>query len=90
MNIYPITRARSSKAAGSSAGTVCPVPDGARFVVTIDGKPYAGFLDRSYAEQAVGLWLGEIDGAGLPVPAQDREKRAWPAIRGRNVQIIER
>jgi hypothetical protein len=64
--------------------------NGAHFVVTIDGRPYAEFRDLYCAEQAVGIWLGEIDGAGLPVPREEREKRAWRAILGRSVAIVER
>jgi hypothetical protein len=67
-----------------------PMPDNARFVVTIDGRPYAGFRDRFCAEQAVGMWLGEIDGAGLPVPLKDRAGRAWRAILGKKLAIVER
>jgi hypothetical protein len=85
MSIHPNMRA---KEACDPMG--CPIPGGARFVVTIDGRPYAAFLDRFYAEQAVQMWLGEIDGAGLPVPHTDRESRTWRAIRGRKVQIVER
>jgi hypothetical protein len=71
-------------------GVGCPISKEARFVVKIDGRPYAGFLDRFYAEQAVKLWMGEIDGNGLPVPYEDREGRAWSGIRGRRVEIAER
>jgi hypothetical protein len=86
MSIHP-----NNKTNGTTEAMICPIPsDGARFIVTIDGKPYAGFVDRFYAEQAVKMWLGEIDGAGLPVPFPEREIRAWPAIRGRRVEIVER
>jgi hypothetical protein len=74
----------------TSGLVIRPMPDDARFVVTIDGKPYAGFRDRFCAEQAVGMWLGEIDGAGLPVPPKDREARAWRAILGKTLAIVER
>jgi hypothetical protein len=69
---------------------VCPISDRARFIVTIDGKPYASFLDRSCAEQAAGMWLGEIDGNGLPVPAHEQHRHAWRAVQGRRVEVIER
>jgi hypothetical protein len=69
---------------------VRPMADDGRFVVTIDGKPYANFRDRAYAEQAVGMWLGEIDGNGMPIPQTERAKHAWKAILGRRVEIVER
>jgi hypothetical protein len=79
------------RASASSGTTICPVPShDALFVVTIDGKAYAGFVDRRYAERAVEMWRGEIDGAGAPIPAWDRERRAWPAVRGRKLDIVER
>jgi hypothetical protein len=62
---------------------------GAEFVVTVDGKPYAGFIDRAYAEMAVSLWSGELDGRGLPIPVEERTERGWPAARGRRLAIVE-
>lgn len=56
----------------------------------IDGKPYAAFIDRGCAEQAVKMWLGEIDGAGLPMRALDGKGATWDGIRGRKVDIGER
>jgi hypothetical protein len=68
-----------------------PIPsEGARFVVTIDGKPYAGFVNRLCAEQAVRMWLGEIDAGGMPVPPSAQERHAWRGVRGRKVKIVER
>lgn len=70
---------------------ICSVPcDGARFVVTIDGKPYAGFADREAAQNAMKLWAGEIDGAGNPIPPGDRARRGWKAVRGRRLEVLER
>jgi hypothetical protein len=63
--------------------------ESASFVVTIEGRPYAGFVNRAYAEMAVGLWSGEIDGNGLPVPPHERAGRGWPAARGRRLEILE-
>jgi hypothetical protein len=62
----------------------------AQFIVTIDGKPYAGFLTRAYAEMAVGLWSGEIDGGGLRIPLQLGGRHGWVAARGRRLEIVER
>jgi hypothetical protein len=64
--------------------------DRASYIVTIDGKPYAGFVTREYAEMAVALWTGEIDGAGVAIPANARPHRGWPAVRGRPLEVIER
>jgi hypothetical protein len=47
-------------------------------IVTIDGRPYAGFADRAMAEEAVKLWSGEVTGS------------SWPAVRGRTLPIVER
>jgi hypothetical protein len=69
---------------------VCPISERARFIVTIDGKPYASFVDRSCAEQAAGIWLGEIDGTGQPVPLHERHRHAWRAVQGRRVEVVER
>lgn len=60
----------------------------ADFVVTIDGKPYAGFVNQIYAEMAVGLWSGEIDGNGNPVPQNERVRHGWPAARGHVLEIV--
>jgi hypothetical protein len=62
----------------------------AEFVVTIDGKPYAGFISREYAEMTVALWSGELDGSGLPVPPHERAQHGWPAARGRRLEIVAR
>ena len=71
-----------------------PIPSiactGADFVVTIDGKPYAGFVSRAYAEMAVGLWSGEIDGMGNPVPLYERARHGWLPARGRRLEVVER
>jgi hypothetical protein len=68
-----------------------PIPcESAEYVVTVDGKPYAGFVNRAYAEMAVGLWSGELDSNGAPVPAHQRTRPGWPAARGRRLEIIER
>jgi hypothetical protein len=68
-----------------------PIPCGsADVIVVIDGAPYAGFVNRAYAEMAVGLWSGEIDGNGNPIPWEERPSRRWPAIRGKVLAIVER
>jgi len=68
-----------------------PIPcESAEVVVTIDGKPYAGFINRAYAEMAVGLWSGELDSNGLPVAPHQRKTPGWPAAQGRRLEIIER
>lgn len=71
-----------------------PIPpiacERADFVVTIDGKPYAGFVTRAYAEMAVALWSGEIDGMGNPVPVYERARHGWSPARGRRLEIVER
>jgi hypothetical protein len=64
--------------------------ENAPFVVTIDGKPYAGFVTRAYAEMAILLWRGEVDGIGNPVPVAERGQRGWSAARGRALEIVER
>jgi hypothetical protein len=64
--------------------------EGANFVVTIDGKPYAGFVDRRCTEKAVGLWSGEVDGFGDPVPHEERARGGWAVARGRRLEIVER
>jgi hypothetical protein len=58
--------------------------------VTIDGKPYAGFVTRAYAEMAIRTWTGEIDGIGNPVQFSERGRRGWSAVRGRSLEIAER
>lgn len=68
-----------------------PIPcETAAFVVTIDGKPYAGFVTRACAEMAVLLWTGEIDGIGNPIPPSERGRRGWLAVRGKSLEIVER
>jgi hypothetical protein len=62
----------------------------ASFVVTIDGKPYAGFVSRASAEMAVAMWLGEVDANGEPLPPHEKGQRGWPAVRGRRLEIVER
>ena len=62
----------------------------AAFVVTIDGKPYAGFVSRASAEMAVAMWLGEVDADGEPLPPHEQGRRGWPAARGRRLEIVER
>src|SRR5689334_8697511 len=74
---------------GSYQHRICPIPEEAHFVVTIDGRPYAAFVDRSYAERAVKMWLGEIDGNGEPVPNHERKGPTWRALRGRKLDIVE-
>ena len=81
---------RKLRMVGNTEPGACTVSTSARFVVRIDGEPYASFVDRACAEQAVRMWLGEIDGAGLPVPREERARRAWRAIHGRTVEIVER
>jgi hypothetical protein len=77
--------------AGLRAREIRPIPTGsARFIVTIDGRPYAGFIDRDCAEDAIRLWCGEINGSGFPVPHEQRDVAGWPAVRGRSLDGIER
>ena len=64
--------------------------DGARFVVTIGGKPYAGFYTRECAEEAIRMWSGEINGCGVYLNAADRVEAGWPAVRGLALAIFER
>jgi hypothetical protein len=64
--------------------------EGASVVVTIDGRPYAGFVNRAYAEAAITLWRGETDGMGLPVPSSERTRFGWPAVRGHELRVLER
>lgn len=67
-----------------------PIPCArARVVVTIDGRPYAGFGDRAAAEEAVKLWSGEVTGAGFPISSRPAVF-GWPAVRGRMLGIVER
>jgi len=75
---------------GSYKHMICPMPEEAHFVVTIDGRPYAAFVDRVCAERAVKMWLGEVDGADEPVPYHERKGPTWRALRGRKVDIVER
>jgi hypothetical protein len=71
--------------------TICPIPcSGARFVVMIAGRPYAGFVTRAYAEEAINLWAGEANGCGMPLRASERDQAGWPAIRGLALTIVER
>ena len=58
-------------------------------VVTIDGRPYAGFADRAAAEEAVKLWSGEVNGGGFPLSVRHATS-GWPAVRGRTLIIVER
>lgn len=68
-----------------------PIPcERARVVVTIDGRPYAGFGDRATAEGAIALWLGEVNGIGFPVIDGDRGRSGWPAARGHTFSVVER
>src|SRR5262245_3180081 len=61
-----------------------PIPcAGARVIVTIDGRPYAGFTSRAAAEEAVKLWSGEITGSGLPLMRRAAAIVGWPAVQGR-------
>ncbi len=72
-------------------GTIRPIPvGGARIVVTIDGRPYAGFLTRAYAEDAIRLWTGEVNGIGIPVPPEHRSACGWHAIQGHVLEVVER
>jgi len=64
--------------------------ENAAFVVTIDGRPYAGFVSRAYAEMAVALWSGEIDGKGDRIPFDQRSHCGWAAARGRHFEIVDR
>ena len=67
-----------------------PIPCArARVVVTIDGRPYAGFADRATAEEAVKLWSGEAIDEDIPI-APRREALGWAAVRGRSLGIVER
>ena len=69
---------------------ICPIPcERAEYVVTIDGKAYAGFVTRAYAEMAIQLWSGQVDGHGFPVAPGDRETHGWSAVRGRRFDIVE-
>jgi len=68
---------------------------GASFVVTIDGKPYAGFVTRAYAGMALGLWSGDIDGGGLPLAAHESRRMSAGNMvgtqsRGCRLEIVER
>jgi hypothetical protein len=62
----------------------------ANFIVTIDGKPYAGFISRACAEMAVGLWSGEVDGGGFPISPDERARHGWSAARGHLLEVVER
>jgi hypothetical protein len=70
--------------------TIRPIPcTRARVVVTIDGRPYAGFADRASAEEAVKLWSGEVTGGGVPISPRPGVS-GWPAVRGRALGVVER
>ena len=74
-----------------SANVICAIPAGsASVIVTVDGRPYAGFVNRACAEEALRMWTGEINGAGLPVPDEQRARAGWPAVRGHALGIVER
>jgi hypothetical protein len=71
--------------------TIHPIPCAhAPFVVTIAQKPYAGFLTRQCAEEAIRMWAGESNGCGIHLPAEEREHAGWRAVRGIPLAIIER
>jgi hypothetical protein len=61
----------------------------ARVVVTIDGRPYAGFADRATAEEAVKLWSGEVIDEDIRITPR-RAAPGWAAVRGRTLGIVER
>ena len=61
----------------------------ASYIVTIDGKPYAGFVSRACAEMAVGIWSGTLDGNGFPVAPHERGEHGWAAVRGHRLEIVE-
>jgi hypothetical protein len=68
-----------------------PIPIGsARVIVTVDGQPYAGFLTRATAEDAIRLWTGEVNGIGIPVPPEQRSACGWQAARGHVLEVVER
>jgi len=68
-----------------------PIPiGGARVFVTVDGQPYAGFLTRASAEDAIRLWMGEVNGIGIPVPPEQRSACGWHAARGHVLEVVER
>jgi hypothetical protein len=68
-----------------------PIPcGGAHFVVTVAGKPYAGFQTRACAEEAVRMWSGETNGCGVVLSLPDRTDAGWPAVRGLPLAILER
>ena len=76
---------------GYSTQTIRSIPcRSAPFVVTIEGRPYAGFQTRQCAEEAVRMWSGEINGCGFHLPLADRERAGWPAVRGLSLAIVER
>lgn len=71
--------------------TIRPIPcTGARVIVEIDGRPYAGFANRAAAEEAVRLWSGEMTGGGLPISARYAASAGWRAVRGHLLTIVER
>ena len=68
-----------------------PIPcEHAPFVVTIAQKPYAGFVTRTCAEEAIRMWTGEANGCGIPLPPEEREHAGWRAVRGLPLAIVER
>jgi hypothetical protein len=74
-----------------STHVIRPIPcDTAPFVVTIAGKPYAGFYTRECAEEAVRMWSGERNGAGFVLRHDDRDDAGWPAVRGLSLAILAR
>jgi hypothetical protein len=64
-----------------------PFPQNARCCVTIDGKPYAGFVNKSSAQDAIDLWRGKVDGLGRRVTKFFGAH--WPAIEGRELAIVD-
>jgi hypothetical protein len=91
--LFSTTMERWSAHAPKGWGTnaIRPIPCGdARFVVTIAGRPYAGFHSRECAEMAVRMWTGEVNGAGFALDAAERAGAGWPAIRGLPIEIVER
>jgi len=91
--IFSTTMDKWSAHAPQEWGThlIRPIPcHDARFVVTIGGKPYAGFYTRECAEEAIRMWSGEVNGCGFVLNAVDRTEAGWPAVRGLQLAITER